>query len=81
MGDTHGRVGLVDVLAAGARGAVGVHLQVVLVDFDLAAVLYDRRHLDAGEARLAAVGGVERGEAHESVHAPLGAEQTVGVFP
>ena len=34
--DAHGRVGLVDVLAAGARGAVGVDLQVVVVDLDVA---------------------------------------------
>ena len=36
--------------------------------------------LDAGEARLAAVGGVEGRQAHEPVHALLGAEQAVGVL-
>ena len=41
---------------------------------------HDRRDLDAGEARLAAVGGVERGQPHEPVHAALGAEQPVGVL-
>ena len=34
VGDAHGGVGLVDVLAAGARGAVGVDAQVRRVDVD-----------------------------------------------
>ena len=80
VGDAHGRVGLVDVLAAGARGAVGVDLQVVVVDLDVADVLDDRRDLDAGERRLAAVGGVERRQPHEPVDALLGAEEPVGVL-
>ena len=78
--DAHRRVGLVDVLAARAGRAIGVDLQVVLVDLDLARVLDDRRDLDAGEGRLAAVGGVERRQPHEPVHAALGAEQAVGVL-
>jgi hypothetical protein len=61
--DPHGRVGLVDVLAARARRAVGVDLQVVVVDLDVAALVDDRRDLDARERRLAAVGGVERRQA------------------
>ena len=56
-------VGLVDVLAAGAGGAVGVDLQVVVVDLELARLLDDGRDLDAGERRLAAVGRVERARA------------------
>ena len=35
MGDAHGRVGLVDVLAAGAGGAVGVDAQIGRIDVDL----------------------------------------------
>ena len=42
--------------------------------------LHDRRHLDAREARLAAVGRVERRQPHQPVHAALGAEQAVGVL-
>ncbi len=68
------------MLAARAGGAVGVDLQVVVVDLDLAGVLHDRRDLDPGEARLAAVGGVERREAHQPVHAALGGEEAVGVL-
>src|SRR5215211_272758 len=58
--DADRRVGLVDVLPAGAGGPVGVHLQVVVLDLDLAGLLDDRRDLDSRERRLAAVGGVER---------------------
>ena len=46
VGDAHGRVGLVDVLAAGARGAIGVDLQVVVLDLDVADVLDHRRDLE-----------------------------------
>jgi hypothetical protein len=68
------------VLAARPRGAVGVDLQVVVVDDDIADVVDDRCDLDAGERRLAAVGRVEGRQAHEAVHALLGAEQPVGVL-
>ena len=68
------------MLAAGARRAVRVDLQVVGVDLDLPGVLDDGRDLDAGERRLAPVGGVERAEAHEAVHALLGRVQAVGVL-
>ena len=78
--DPHGRVGLVDVLAAGARGAVGVDLEVVVVDLDVAGLLDDGRDLDARERRLAAVGGVERRQPHEPVHALLGRVEAVGVL-
>ena len=35
MGDTHGRFGLVDVLAAGPARAQGIYFQVVVVDIDV----------------------------------------------
>src|SRR5439155_1132722 len=78
--DAHRRVGLVDVLAAGARRAVRVDLQVVGIDDDLRGVLDHRRDLDAREARLAPVGGVERAQAHEPVHAALGGVEAVRVL-
>ena len=43
-------------------------------------LLDHRRDLDAGEARLAAVGGVERRQPDEPVHALLGAVEAVGVL-
>ena len=46
---------------------------------DLARLLDDRRDLDARERRLAAVGGVERRQPHEPVHALLGRVEAVGV--
>ena len=67
------------MLAAGAGRAVGVDLQVVVVDLHLARLLDHRRDLDAREGRLAAVGGVERREPDEPVHALLGAVEAVGV--
>ena len=39
MDDTDGRVGLVDVLAAGAAGAVGLDLKILVTNFDAAVIL------------------------------------------
>ena len=60
MRDPHGGICLVDVLATGAAGPVGVDLQIILIDLNLPHVLNHRRHLNTSEARLAAVGRVER---------------------
>ena len=80
VGEAHRRVGLVHVLAAGARRPVGVDAEVLLVDLDLAGhVLQERHHVERGEAGLAAVLGVERRDAHQPVHAPLGGQQPEGV--
>src|SRR4051794_6512740 len=79
--DPDGRVGLVHVLAAGARRAVRVDLEVVVLDRDVADLVDDRRHLDAREGRLAAVGRVEGRQPDEPVHPRLGVEETVGVLP
>ena len=46
---------------------------------DLARLLDHRRDLDARERRLPAVGGVERRQPHEPVHALLGRVEAVGV--
>ena len=78
--DADGRVGLVDVLAAGAGRAVGVDLEVVVLDLDLAGLLDHRRDLDARERRLAPVGGVERRQPDEPVDALLGAVEAVRVL-
>src|SRR5690606_5183216 len=53
MGQADGAVGLVDVLPAGARGAVGVDAQILFVDLDLDAVVDHRVDPDAGEAGVA----------------------------
>ena len=68
------------MLAAGAAGPVGIDLEVVVVDLDVAASLDHGRDLNPGEARLPAVGGVERRQAHETVDALLGAVEPVGVL-
>ena len=65
---------------AGARGAVGVDLDVVRLDLDLDGVLHERRHLHARERGVAARLRVVGRDAHEPVHALLGAEQPVGVL-
>src|SRR5690606_21181131 len=74
------RIGLVDVLAAGAAGAVGVDAQVGRIDVDLEGIVDLGIDEDAGEGGVPAVGRVEGALAHQAVHAGLGAQQAVGVF-
>jgi hypothetical protein len=80
MRQAHRRVGLVDVLTAGARGAVGVGAHVGRVDGDVDAVVDFREDEDAGErgmpARIRIVGRF----AHQAVDADLGAQEAVGVL-
>ena len=79
VGEPDRRVGLVDVLAAGALAAVRVDPDLVPVELDLRIVVVDLRHdLDEGERRLAAVLGVVRADPHEPVDAPFGAQPAVG---
>jgi hypothetical protein len=68
------------VLAAGAAGAVGVDLEVLVVDLDARAVVDHWGDLDPGERGLAAVRGVEGRQAHEPVDALLGRVEAVGVL-
>ena len=78
--ETHGRGGLVDLLSAGAGGAVDVHLYILVAKLYLLAV-GDRGHdLDGGKARLAAGVRVKGGDADETVYAMLAAQEAVGVL-
>jgi hypothetical protein len=66
VGQANGRVGLVDVLPAGARRAVGVDAEILLVDVHLVGhVLEEGDDVERGEAGLASVLRVERRDAHE----------------
>ncbi len=77
---TDGRGGLVDLLSAGARGAVDLHLDILVAQLDLAVVGDLGHDLDRGEGGVAASGGVERGDAHQTVDAVLALEEAVGVL-
>ena len=76
----HGRVGLVDVLAARAGCAVGVGAHVGRVDVDLDRVINLGVDKQRGERGVAPAGAVERALAHQAVHAGFGAQQAIGVF-
>src|SRR3954467_10704230 len=78
--DPHRRVGLVHVLAAGARGAVGVDPQVVVLEVEVDVVVEERRDDHLREARVPAVRLIERRETDEPVHAALGLQRSVRVL-
>jgi hypothetical protein len=74
-----GAVGLVHVLAAGARRAVGVDPQVLVQNLDLDGLVDHRIDPDAGEAGVAALLGIKRRDAHQPVHARFGLEPTIRI--
>jgi hypothetical protein len=63
VGDTNRRIGLVDVLAAGAAGPIGVDPQVVLANLDRGVLGNLRHHLHQREAGVPALLRVERADA------------------
>ena len=78
---THGGAGLVDVLSARAAGVIGIHADILHIDFDFVVVVVDnRRNIQRGEARLAARVGIKRADAHQAMHALFAAQEAVGVF-
>ena len=79
VGHAHGRVGRVHGLAAGARGAEDVHLQLGLGDLDVVRGLDEGDDLDGRERRLAAALVVEGADAHEAVGAGLDTQRAVRV--
>ncbi len=79
MGDADRRLGLVDVLAAGAAGAVGVDAQILVVDLDFDVVGNLGKDEDRGEGGMAAGVGIEGGDAHQPVNPLLGPQIAVGV--
>ena len=80
VGDAHRGVGLVHVLTARARGAERVDAEVVVADLDRDVVREQRRDDHLREARVTAMRGVERREAHEPVLAAFGLEDPVRVL-
>src|SRR5262249_42274707 len=78
--ETHRRLCLVDVLAARAARPHDVGTHIVLVDFDLDAVVHNWIDADAGKRRVAPRIGVERRYPYEAMHAAFALEPAIGVM-
>src|SRR3546814_21035556 len=78
-GETHGRIRLVDVLAAGARGAVGVDAQVLVEHLDLDGVVTHRIGSHRGHAGMPARVGIGGRDAHQPVPAAIVLQPTLGI--
>ena len=79
MGDTDRGIGLVDVLAAGARRAVGIDPAVGLVDLNADFVVNVGINADRGKTGMAARVAVKRRNPHQTVNAGFRLEPAVCV--
>jgi hypothetical protein len=80
VGDPNRRLGLVDVLAAGAGGPEHVDAQVRGIDVDLDRIVHFRIDVHRCEGRVATAAGIERRLAYQPVDAGFGAQVAVGVL-
>ena len=77
MGDAHRAVGLVDVLAAGALGAIDVDAQVLFVDLDVHILGFGQHRHGRGGGMDAALGFGHRHALHP-VHAAFEFQLGIG---
>ena len=80
MGDAHRAFGLVDMLAAGAGGAIDVDAHILFRDVDLDGLVDHRIDGDAGERCVPPRVGIERRDAHQPVHAGFGLQPAIGIL-
>lgn len=78
--DAHRGVGGVDVLTARTRGAIGINLEIALLDVDLEAVVDHRIDPDAREAGMPPRRAVIGRDAHQPVHAAFGLGPAIGIL-
>jgi hypothetical protein len=65
VGDAHGRIGRIDVLAAGTGCAVGINAKVLVLDNDLNLIVNLRIDKNRGKRRVTALVRVERRDPHQ----------------
>ena len=80
VAQAHGCLDLVDILPPSAARTERIPLDVRRVDRNLDRIVHGRRHEHRGESRLAFVIGIERREAHHTVHAVFALEVPVGIL-
>ena len=78
--EAHGRLRLVDVLAACAARAIHVHLDVRGIQLDVDVLVHFRRDEHGSKRGVPAVTGVEWRLAHQPMHARLRAQPSVSVL-
>ena len=69
MRDSHGGSHFVYVLPAGAARMIYIDADIVVFDFHFVIVLYFGHDFEGAERSVATFVGVERGNAHQTMHA------------
>src|SRR5882762_5671920 len=80
VGDAHGRIRGVDMLAAGARRAISIDAQILVVDFDFDVLVDFRIDEERGKGRVTPSCLIERRDTHQAMYARFGSEQAVCVL-
>ena len=80
MGDAHRRSHFVDVLTARAPRMINIDADIVVLDLYLVVVLDLGHDFERTKGGVAALIGVERGDANQTVHPHLRFQIAVGVF-
>ena len=81
MRQADGRIRLVDMLSARARGAVGVGAHVRGINVDLDGVIHHRRDADRGEGGVPLGCRVIGADAHQPVHTRFRLQPAIGIGP
>ena len=80
MGEAHGGIGFIDVLPAGAAGAIRVDAQIGFVNFDLDGVIDFRINEQRSKRSMTPRIGVKGGDSHQPVNACFRFQVAVGVI-
>ena len=77
MRDPHRAVGAIDVLPAGAGGAVGVDPYILILDIDFDRVIDHRIDVDRGEAGMPPGVRIKWRNSYQAMYATFGLEPTI----
>ena len=80
MRNADGRVGDIDVLAAGAARPERVDAEILVLNLEIDVVRQFGPHEDRRERRVTPRGLIERRDAHQTMDAGFGRQQPVGVL-
>ena len=80
MGQTHRRIGFINMLTTGTRCAVSIRANIRRININLNIVINLRRHIDRRERCMTAITRIKWRLAHQTMHTNLSTQPTKGIF-